>query len=333
MITDFRFLHPWVLVLLALVPFVIWLQYRARKQGTPALLFSDGTLAAGIRPTWRQRVDSILPFVRGLVLVLGIFALARPQHGTVERSVRTLGVDIALAIDVSGSMQALDLTPNRLEAAKEAAIQFIKARAADRLSIALFGKSGAILCPPTFDRDTAEQFVQSIDNGIINGDMTAVGTGLGLAVDMLKDSEARSRVVVLLTDGVNNSGQISPIQAAEAAKALGVKVYTIGVGGEGPAIIPRVTPRGVVGYQQIAADVDERTLRQISEMTGGQYFRARDTDGLKQIYSEIDSLERTELEVDETADYEERFFLLWFPALMLLGADVLLRAFVLRRLP
>lgn len=330
---GFRFAHPWVLAALALVPVALWLHVRARRRGIPAIMFSDLSLVADLRPTWRQRIESALPALRALVLALGVAALARPQLGTVERSVRTLGVDIALAIDVSGSMQAIDLQPNRLEAAKEAAVAFVKGRDSDRLSVVLFGKSGGVLCPPTLDRDVVTSFIESIENGIINGDMTAIGTGLGMAVERLSGSEARSRVVILLTDGVNNSGQIGPLQAAEAAKALGIRVYTIGIGGEGPAIVPRTTPRGIVGYQQIAADVDERTLTQVAEMTGGRFFRARDAEGLRNIYSEIDKLEKTELEVDESSDFEERFHLLWMPALMLLGLEVLFRAFVLRRLP
>ncbi len=328
-----RFAQPWMLSGLVLVPLALWLHLRARRQGTPAIVFSGLSHVAGLAPTWRQRVDSAMPALRAMVLALGIVALARPQLGSVERSVRTLGVDIALVIDVSGSMQAIDLQPNRLEAAKAAAISFVKARESDRLSVVLFGKSGGVLCPPTLDRDVVTSFIESIENGIINGDMTAIGTGLGMGVERLAGSEARSRVVVLLTDGVNNSGQVSPLQAAEAAKALGIRVYTIGVGGDGPAIVPRTTPRGIVGYQQIAADVDERQLTQIAEMTGGRYFRARDAEGLKNIYAEINKLEKTEMEVDESSDYEERFHLLWFPALLLLGIEVLFRAFVLRRLP
>jgi Ca-activated chloride channel family protein len=329
---SFQFLNPEFLAALVLVPLAVWSAMRVRRIGRPTLVYSDLAPMQGLRPTWRMRADALLPWMRGLALALGIVALARPQLGTVERNVRTLGVDIVLAIDTSGSMQAMDLEPNRLEAAKAAATDFVSRRRYDRIAVVLFGESAALLCPPTFDHDAVKMFIAAIRDKIIKGGSTAIGSGLALATSKLKDSPAKSRVVVLLTDGVNNSGIISPLQAAEAAKALGVRVYTIGVGGDRETLarvrdeFGRITTRPFEG-------VDSATLTKIAEMTGGRYFQAKDNESLQSVYKEIDRLERTELEVDETADYEERFLLLWGPALLLLGLETLLRALVLRRIP
>ncbi|MDX2175216.1 MAG: VWA domain-containing protein [Candidatus Sumerlaeia bacterium] len=333
MINEFRFLHPWVLAGIVLVPLLLWRQLRAARRETPTFLFSDTAVLRGLGATWRTRAVASLPWLRAMVLSLGVVALARPQLGTIERNVQSLGVDIALVLDVSGSMQAVDLKPNRLEAAKLAATEFVRNRPSDRLSVVVFATSAALLCPPTMDRGAVETFINTIYQGIITNESTAIGTGLGLGVSQLKDSEAKSRVVILLTDGVNNSGRITPAQAAEAAQALGVRVYTIGVGGEGPAYIPQKTPFGGIVNQPINAEVDERGLTEIAEATGGRYFRAVDTESLLRIYDEINAMEKTEISVDETADFNERFAGLWVPALLLLGLELLLRAFLLVRIP
>lgn len=334
MITDFRFLHPLLFAALALVPLLLWLRIRNGRKGMPTVLFSDGALLATARPTWRTRAWAMMPWMRGAVLCLGIVALARPQLGTIERNVRSLGVDIAISMDVSGSMQAMDIKPNRLEAAKVTAAEFVRNRPTDRISVVLYGVDAAVLCPPTFDHDAVAMFINSIHNEIIDGQGTAIGTGLALAVDRLKDSEAKSRVVILLSDGQNNSGKIDPLQAAEIAKALDVRVYTIGMGGDGPALIQQTDPFGRVRtVSRPDMEVDEVTLRRIADLTGGRYFRATSTEGLTRIYSEINQLEKTEIETEESADYDERFMLLWIPGLILLGMEFLLRGFVLRRVP
>ena len=330
---EWRFLYPWVLALLPLpLLWLVW-HYWRRARRHPAFLFSDiKPFAAGTK-TLKIRVLRLMPVLRALVLMLGIVALARPQFGQVERQRAALGVDISLAIDVSGSMQAMDFEPNRLEAAKAVVHDFIEGRTSDRINLVVFASTSAVLCPPTFDRQAVKLFIDTIHDGILNNEKTAIGTGLALAVDKLRDSEAKSKIVILLTDGENNTGTIAPMQAAEAAKALGVRVYTIGVGSNSVTEIPVNDPIYGRRLMRQQVTIDEETLKQIAEETNGRYFRATNEDALREIYSEIDQLERTKIEVNEFDDFEERFMSFWTPALFLLGIEFLLRGFWLVRLP
>jgi Ca-activated chloride channel family protein len=332
--SDFinHFAHPWFLAALVLVPVLLLLQRRADRN-SPSVLYSDLSIAKGLPRSARQRFMSVIPYSRALVLSLGIIALARPQYGNLELKTSALGVDIALVLDVSGSMLEDDYLPSRLEAAKVAAQAFVKARTTDRISVIVFATSAALLCPPTLDMAAAEQFIGAIHRDMIASGSTAVGDGLGLAVSKLKDSPAKSRVAIVLTDGDSNSGKITPEQAAETAEALKVRVYTIGLtrGNAGGAAMG-----GLLGGQAFAppsAGFNEEILKNIAERTGGKYFRASNERSLRQIYQEIDALEKTEIEVQQTADYDERFYLFWLPALLLLGIEFLLKAFWLRRLP
>ena len=318
----YRFLFPWVLVGLPLPFVLLWLEWRRPH---PTHLFSDLGFLAGMPVSWRTRAAQILPWMRTLALCLGIFAMARPQLGTIEYNATTLGVDIALVMDVSGSMQERDFNPNRLEASKEAAIKFIQSRKSDRITVVVFSEKAATLCPPTTDLGAAQMFVESISDGIIPNQSTAVGDGLALAVSKLKDSPAKSRVAVLLTDGESNSGSLKPDQAAEIARSLGVKVYTISVGSVGML--------DVFGRQMQGAVAAQPQLQRIAEITGGKYYTAANERKLREVYDEIDRLEKTEMQVNETADFSEKFMFFWYPALALLALELLLRAFVLRRLP
>lgn len=317
---EWRLLHPWALALVALpLLWLAWRLWRGDRQ-RPAVLYSSlAPLAAGGQ-TIRTRLVRLLPLLRAAVLILGVIALARPQYGQMERTRASLGLDIALALDVSESMNAQDFYPNRMEAAKRVVSKFVAERPADRFSLVVFGTTAAILTPPTFDRQVVERFLAMVRTGIVESRSTAIGMGLALAVDRLKDSEAKGRIVILLTDGANNAGAIAPLQAAEMAEALGVRVYTIGVGSNDPRFAD-------------GAGFDERTLRQIAETTGGQYFRATNEEALRRIYEEIDRLEKTEIEVTEYADFDEQFLWFWAPALGLLGLELLLRGLVLVRLP
>ncbi|MEQ8820059.1 MAG: VWA domain-containing protein [Sumerlaeia bacterium] len=319
-VLEWRFLHPWFLVLLPLPLIWLWWHLRTGAKRRPAMAFSGLEPFRGAGQSMKTRALKWMPWVRTLVLMLGIVALARPQYGQVERRVAARGIDISLAIDVSGSMvdnndRGLFL-PNRMEVAKEVVQDFVSGRENDRLSIVLFAKTAAVLVPPTFDRMVVANFVSNIRQNFLDGSNTAIGMGLALAVERLKDSEASSRIVILLTDGQNNAGTIAPLQAAEAAKALDIRVYTIGM--------------GAPGAEQ---GLDEGTLQEIANTTGGKYYRATSEDVLMRIYNTIDELEKTEIEVSEYADYEERFAMLWYPALILLGLEVLLRAFWIGRLP
>ncbi len=327
----YRFFHPWFLVLLP-IPFILLaIQLRGEKKKTPSVVYSDSSFVGQLPKTLKVRALRFLPWVRCLALCLGVIALARPQYGFVEYTTSALGIDIALVLDVSGSMQETDFLPNRLEAAKEAAIEFVDNRKTDRVSVVLFGESAAVLCPPTLDMETAKLFLSSVQDKIISNQRTAIGEGLALAVKQMEQQEektdiARSRVAILLTDGENNAGKINPMQAAEIAKALNVRVYTIGVGGG-------MRARGRTFNFRAPASFDAEALKEISEMTDGQYFHATDEKSLNQIYAEIDQLEKTEIETDETADFNEKFMFAWFPALLLLGLEFFLRAFWLRRIP
>ncbi|MBI5153715.1 VWA domain-containing protein [Candidatus Poribacteria bacterium] len=321
---DWRLLHPWFLALLPVpLAWVVW-HLRSSSRRRPSVLFSSLEPFRAARPTARTAALRALPYLRLIALILGVVALARPQYGQVERQRAALGVDIALAIDVSGSMQFDDFRPNRLEAAKQVVQTFVEGRDSDRISLVVFATTAAVLCPPTFDRHAVSVFVSSIRDGMLDHDQTAVGMGLALAVDRLKDSEAKSKIAILLTDGENNAGSIAPMQAAEIAKALGVRVYTIGVGTDTNFISP------VLGR---SPSIDEESLQQIAELTGAKYYRATSATALEEIYKEIDRLEKTDIEVNEYDDYDERFLWFWTPALLLLGVEFLLKSVWLVRLP
>lgn len=321
-----HFQNPWLLLLLP-VPLLLLVWQLSSARRAAAILYSDLTLLAGLPVTLRQRALGLLPWMRCGALCLGVVALARPQFGIVEMRATSLGVDIAIVMDVSGSMQEQDYAPNRLEAAKAAASSFVEGRKTDRVTVVIFGESAAVLCPPTMDMGAAKTFIAAIGDGIIRNQATAVGDGLALGVSKLKDSKAKSRVAILLTDGESNSGKIKPLQAAEIAKALNVRVYSIGVGRSGGRRgLPFVNPGQGAGF-------DDSDLRAIAERTGGKYFLATDERTLKNIYEEIDRLEKTEIEVQESTDFEERFLWFWYPALVLLGLEFLLRALWLRRIP
>ena len=273
-----------------------------------------------------------VPFVlRTIALVLIVLAIARPRSsGTIEK-IDTEGLDIVLTMDVSTSMLARDLTPDRISASKDIAIEFISQRPTDRMGIVVFAGESFTQCPLTTDRATLINLMKEVQTDLIE-DGTAIGNGLATSVARLKDSEAKSRVVILLTDGVNNRGEISPQMAAEIAKTYGIRVYTIGVGKEGMAPYPVMTPWGVE-VQQVKVEIDEKLLAEIAESTGGRYYRATDNTKLAEIYAEINKMEKAKTTIDNFPVYEEEFgkFALW--ALIALLAELLLNWFVIRRLP
>lgn len=322
------FAHPWVLLALPLpLLLLVWHLYRARHG--PSILFGDLKIAHGIPVSMKQRIQKLFPWIRAIALCLGIVALARPQYGVVDRTVRQMGVDISMVIDVSGSMAAQDYHPDRITVAKEAAIDFVRNREADRVHVILFAVDAFLFTPPTLDMGTVEQFLESIYLGIIPSNGTAIGDALAIAVRELDKSDAESRVVVLMTDGENNSGRVQPLEAAEIARALGIPVYTIGVGrNPGPQ-----RSFGGIGLGARGLGFDETELMRMAEMTGGRYYRVTDEDGLRRVYQEVDEMVKSEVQVEETTDYDERFMLFWFPGLALIGLEFFLRAFWLRRLP
>lgn len=314
----FRVALPWILLLLLLLPFLLWwLRHRERrKQATIVLPVAH--LAASATKGNPRRWRLMLDMMRVCALALFIVAMARPQYGRIERETFSEGIDIALVLDVSLSMRAGDFHPNRLEAAKDVIKQFVMERQGDRLSLVIFGGEAATLVPLTLDSDVVYSFVERVRFNLVSGDTTAIGMGLATALDRLRDSKAKSRVVILLTDGENNAGKIDPQKAAEAALALGVKVYTIGVGSNSP----QIGPFGM----RVDAGLDEATLTRMATITGGKYFRAGDEQALRDIYEQIDQLEKSKIESTQFDNFND--LLHWFviPGLCLLLIELGLRS-------
>ncbi len=330
-----RLHDPWLLALLALLPLVWWLWRRASRPATlrfPGLAII-ASIGAGRRAHWRW-LPMALRLGAGALLIA---ALARPQMGKAESRIFSEGIDIMLAVDVSGSMLAEDFTVanqrvNRLEAVKSVVKDFVAARPQDRIGLVLFAARPYTQAPLTLDHGWLLQNLDRATIGMLE-DGTAVGSALAAAVSRLEPSTAKSRIVVLLTDGQSNAGKVPPKQAAEAAKTLGYKVYTIGAGTTGVAPFPAQDFFGNKVYRPMQVDIDEETLKAVAETTGGRYFRATDTQSLKDIYAEIDKLEKSPAEEPRYTDYEEMAVWLLAPALLLLVGEVLLRHTALRVLP
>lgn len=274
-----------------------------------------------------------LPIVlRSLSVVLIAVALARPQSAQHNSNSTTEGIDIVMSLDVSGSMLARDFTPDRLGAAKEVASNFIMDRPNDRIGLVVFAGESFTQCPLTTDKRSLLNLLGSVKSGMID-DGTAIGNGLATAVNRLRESKAKSKVIILLTDGINNSGQIAPLTAAEIAQSYGIRVYTVGVGTMGMAPYPVIDMWGHLSFQPMKVEIDEKMLSQIAQMTGGKYFRATDNRRLKDVYDEINQLERSKVEVENFTRYQERFTLFVVLALILLVGEFALRQTWLRRLP
>jgi Ca-activated chloride channel family protein len=299
------------------------------------LRYADTRLAKSA-PTWRVTMRPILNVLRLLSLALIVVALARPQAGQAREIVKGEGLDIALALDISGSMASLDFEPaDRLEAAKRVIGEFVQDRPYDKIGLVVFASDAFSQSPPTTDHNVLQRLLDrtelATDLGIDDG--TAIGMGLANAANMLKDSQAKSRVVIVLTDGVNNAGEIDPVTAAQAAETLGIKVYTIGMGrpGQVPVPVADLFGREQIVYQESA--LDEAVLQEIADATGGRYYRAEDTAALEQIYDEIDSLEKSQVEVQRFTRYRELMGFALVPALGLFLSETLLRKLAFRSLP
>lgn len=329
---QIEYAHPeYFYLLLLLVPVIAWYVYRQRSMQAAIQVSSVEPLLQAPN-TIRNYLRHLPAFLRSMVFVLLVFILARPQSTNRWENVTTEGIDIVLALDISSSMLAQDFKPDRLEASKDVAIEFISGRPNDRIGLVVFSAESFTQCPLTTDRAVLINLFKDIKSGMIE-DGTAIGVGLTNAITRLKDSDAISKVIILLTDGVNNQGSIDPLTAAELAKSFGIRTYTIGVGSMGTAPYPVQDVFGRTFLQDIPVEIDESTLQQIADMTNGKYFRATNNQKLREIYAEIDKLEKSKIDVKEFSKKQEEY--LWFAvaAALLLLLELLLRYTVLRKIP
>jgi Ca-activated chloride channel family protein len=338
-----RLASPYALILLLLVPVLLYL--RQQQQYTVALRYSSIADLAALAPSLATRLRWVLPCLRTLALVLCILALARPQRGIEAITISSEGIAIFMAVDISGSMAALDLQvdgrqSSRLDAVKQTFRTFVEGgkhlpgRAGDLVGMETFARYPDSICPLTLDHDALLSLLEQVEIVTVpEEDGTAIGEGIALGVERLKDSTAKSRLMIVLTDGVNNAGETEPLQAAQIAKALGIKIYTIGAGTRGVAMIPVRSPNGQTVLQRMPVDIDERMLTEVATLTGGQYFRATDGATLQAIYAEIDRLEKTTNVTEHYQQYAELFPLFLLPALGCLVLEMVLVNTRFRKIP
>ena len=327
-----RFVHPELLWLLLLLPLLAYL--HGRRGAAPALTFSSTSLAAALAGARKARSGSLLLLPRLIVLTLLILALAGPQQGSSSTEITASGIDIVLAVDVSGSMAAMDFTQdgkpaNRLEAVKQVVDRFIDGRPGDRIGLVAFAGKPYLICPPTLDHQWLRHRLEALHLDMVE-DGTAIGSAIGSGINHLRDQQSKSRLLILLTDGINNSGSVSPHNAAEAAEAMAIKVYTIGAGTRGEAPMPVTDAFGRRKLVRAKVDIDEETLRQVAEKTGGVYFRATDTASLTKIYQDIDKMETTSKTIDKFQLRRDLFPYAVAGALLVLGFELFRNR---RRLP
>ena len=323
--------NPEYLWLLLLIPFLVaWYWFRYRNSN-PEMRYSALKGFEGVKQTWKTRLTHLLFVLRMLALALLIVALARPQSISSKQNVSIEGIDIVIALDVSSSMLARDFRPDRLEAAKDIASDFMSKRPNDRVGLVIFSGEAFTQVPLTTDHAMIKTMFSDIKSGMIE-DGTAIGDGLATAVSRLKDSKAISKVIILLTDGVNNAGSVDPMSGAELAKLYGIRVYTIGIGTEGYAPYPVQTPFGTQ-MQQMKVQIDEDLLRKIAAETGGEYFRATNNKKLKKIFEQIDKLEKSKIDIQEFKKKHEMFFPFALAAFLLFLIEVSLRYLYFKRLP
>jgi Ca-activated chloride channel family protein len=326
-----NFANPDYFYLLLLIPILVYIYFWKIKKASPALLISTTSFIQKFGSSLRVKFRHLLFILVILGIILSIIALARPQSKSSRKEVQTEGIDIVIAIDVSTSMLAEDLKPNRIESAKNNAIKFIQNRPNDRIGLVVFSGESFTQCPVTIDHSILINLVEKIKSGMIE-DGTAIGMGLATAVARLKDSKAKSKVIILLTDGVNNMGFISPQTAAEIAKTFGIKVYTIGIGTLGLAPYPFKTPFGVQ-YQNVQVQIDEGILKEIAQITNGKYFRATNSKSLEEIYKEIDAMEKTKINVSFYTKKTEHYLLFAVPSLILFLIAITLKYTAFRKIP
>ncbi|BDQ02374.1 VWA domain-containing protein [Ignavibacterium sp.] len=325
------FAYPWVLYFLLLVPLIgIWYFFRGKKNRS-TIIYSSFKLFPAQISSLRTKLIHLPIILRLIVLALLIIALARPQNFSSGTNINTEGIDIAMVLDISGSMLAEDFKPNRLEAAKQVVDEFIQGRVSDRIGLVIFSRDAFTQCPLTIDYSVLRNLLKDIRSGMLE-DGTAIGNAIANGVNRLKDSDAKSKVIILLTDGVNNAGEVDPLSAAEIARTFGIRIYAIGVGTRGEAPYPVQTPFGI-RYQMMPVEIDEALLKQIAERTGGQYFRATNNRALKEIYERIDKMEKSKIEVTSYRSAQELYFNWLAAAFIFLLVEAGLSRTFLRKLP
>jgi len=329
-----RFANPYYLTFLVFIPVYLLLRKYFRREGA-ALVYSSLGILGRSADFWTKNRDIILLWSRLAAVALIVLALSRPQAGTFSEEVSTEGVDIILCLDTSSSMQAEDFKPrNRLDAAKETAKKFVQGRKHDRIGVVVFAGLSFTQCPLTLDHGAVLDLISKVEIGMTSIDMTAIGSAIATSVNRLRTSEAKSKVIILLSDGRNNYGEIDPLTAAKTAQALGIKIYTIGAGAPGGAMYPVDDPAFGRRYVKIPEqELDEVSLRKMADMTGGTYFRAASTGGLEEIFRRIDRLEKVKLKVKEYTEYRDFYLFFLLPAFALLLLEQALAGTVLLKIP
>jgi Ca-activated chloride channel family protein len=330
------FAHPYFLLLLVLLPLLAWL--KGRRGTPPAFVYSSVQLMRAMLNITRSRSGGFLGALRWLTLAIFIVALAQPRLAKNTTTVKASGVDIVVALDMSGSMISEDFVVNdervnRFNMARSVIKNFIDQRPNDRIGLIVFATQAFIATPLTLDHDFLQENLDRLEIGSINPNATAIGDAIGAAVNRLRDLKAKSKIIILATDGQNNSGKIDPLMAADAAAALGVKIYTVGIGEQGSAPMPVFQNGQKVGYQNVPVDVDEATLQKIADKTGGRYYRADNAEKFKQIYAQIDKLEKTEAVINKYTEYKELFPWFVLSGLALLLIEIVLAQTAFRKLP
>jgi len=324
------FADPLFLWLLVLVPGIIAFYILRQQKTSPALSMPGLQPFAKTGTTFRNYLRHLFFILRSIAITFFIIVLARPQKTDQLQNISTEGIDIILTLDISGSMLARDFKPDRLEASKNVATEFISGRPYDRIGLVVFSGESFTQCPLTTDHAVLINLMRELQSGMIE-DGTAIGNGLATSINRIKDSEAVSKVIILLTDGVNNRGDIAPATSADIAKTFGIRVYTIGVGTQGMAPYPVQTPYGIQ-YQNMPVEIDENILREIASKTGGKYFRATDNEKLVQVYAEIDKLEKSKIDVRQFTRKEEKFLIPAIIAMIALALEMILRITVYRNI-
>ncbi len=331
MFNNITFAYSWVLYFLLIIPLLFFWYFWQGKKKTSSISYSSVNIFKKVPSTIRVKLRH-LPFIlRMAALSVLIIALARPQNFTAGQNVNAEGIDISIVLDISGSMLAEDFKPNRLEAAKKVIDSFIQGRTNDRIGLVIFSREAFTQCPLTIDYSVLRNLLSDIKTGMIE-DGTAIGNGIANGINRLKDSDANSKVLILLTDGVNNSGEVDPISAAEIASTFGIRIYTIGVGTRGEAPYPVQTPFGT-RYQLVPVEIDEAILKKIADITGGEYFRATNNKALQDIYERIDKMEKTKIEITSFRNAQELFAPWMLIGFALLILELFASKTILRKLP